>query len=108
MIFTYQALLAAKAEVNCLDRWHSTALTEAIRCGNDEAGDILIAAGGRLDGMTRAEQRAFIWQAIDKSRKDDTEAHLLRRVLACGADVNVLDLEGKPFSFVLFDGASVG
>jgi len=89
-----KVLLSAKAEVNALDRWQCTPLTEAMRGGFDEICELLVACGGRVDGMTREEQRSFLWLAIDNQDKDDPEALRLARLLSCGIDVNCIDLEG--------------
>ena len=49
-----------------------------------------------LCSMDRAEQRAFVWGAIDNAcTGKDPDASMLARMIHCCADVNCLDLEGK-------------
>src|SRR5262249_35819218 len=82
--------LLGHVDVNALDRDGTPALHWAVRAGNRDTVEQLLAAGAKVDAQTRLGVRP-LEIAIEKA-----DAPLVRVLLAAGADPTQLDRAGEP------------
>ena len=93
------ALLEAKADINCTDRWNGTPLRDAVTHGHTALAKLLRGRGGEL-GYDEATASGELCEMARQGRVD-----MLRTLLICGASVNAADYDSRT---ALHLAASVG
>ena len=81
-------LLKGKPAVNATDVYGRTPLQWALRCNDDKAADVLIAAGADLTTFDK-QHKSILQVAVWASRID-----IVKKAIAAGADVNLADDDG--------------